>query len=46
MARRLDWDEARTHTLMRAALSMNIAIDLQGRMASRRARRRPRRRWR
>lgn len=35
MARRLGWDEARTHTLMRAALSMNIAIlDLQGRMAA------------
>ena len=37
MARRLGWDEARTHTLMRAALSMNIAIlDLQGRMAEQR----------
>lgn len=35
MARRLAWDETRTHTLMRAALTMNIAIlDLQGRMAA------------
>lgn len=35
MARRLGWDERRTHTLMRAALTMNIAIlDLQGRMAA------------
>jgi len=35
MARRLGWDEAPTHTLMKAALTMNIAIlDLQGRMAA------------
>lgn len=35
MARRLGWDEARTGLLMRAALTMNIAIlDLQGRMAA------------
>jgi HD-GYP domain-containing protein (c-di-GMP phosphodiesterase class II) len=35
MARRLGWDEARTATLMKAALTMNIAIlDLQGRMAA------------
>jgi HD-GYP domain-containing protein (c-di-GMP phosphodiesterase class II) len=35
MARRLGWDEPRTHTLMKAALTMNIAIlDLQGRMAA------------
>lgn len=35
MARRLGWEETRTRTLMRAALTMNIAIlDLQGRMAA------------
>ena len=35
MARRLGWDAPRTCTLMRAALTMNIAIlDLQGRMAA------------
>lgn len=35
MARRLGWDEQRTRRLMRAALTMNIAIlDLQGRMAA------------
>jgi hypothetical protein len=35
MARRLGWDEARTATLMHAALTMNIAIlELQGRMAA------------
>ena len=35
MARRLGWDQPRTATLMRAALTMNIAIlDLQGRMAA------------
>jgi len=35
MARRLGWDESRTCMLMRAALTMNIAIlDLQGRMAA------------
>ena len=35
MARRLGWDEESTHTLMKAALTMNIAIlDLQGRMAA------------
>lgn len=35
MARRLGWDEGRTRTLMRAALTMNISIlDLQGRMAA------------
>ena len=35
MARRLGWGEARTHRLMGAALTMNIAIlDLQGRMAA------------
>jgi HD-GYP domain-containing protein (c-di-GMP phosphodiesterase class II) len=35
MARRLGWDEARTQSLMRAALTMNIAIlELQGRMAA------------
>lgn len=35
MARRLGWDAPRTHTLMKAALTMNIAIlDLQGRMAA------------
>ncbi|TXC65424.1 hypothetical protein FSC37_02870 [Piscinibacter aquaticus] len=35
MARRLGWDEPRTRTLMRAALTMNVAIlDLQGRMAA------------
>lgn len=35
MARRLGWDAARTTTLMRAALTMNIAIlELQGRMAA------------
>lgn len=34
-ARRLGWDEARTTTLMRAALTMNIAtLELQGRMAA------------
>jgi HD-GYP domain-containing protein (c-di-GMP phosphodiesterase class II) len=35
MARRLGWDEAPTLTLMKAALTMNVAIlDLQGRMAA------------
>lgn len=35
MARRLGWDAARTHTLMSAALTMNVAIlELQGRMAA------------
>jgi hypothetical protein len=35
MARRLGWDDARTHTLMKAALTLNIAmLDLQGRMAA------------
>lgn len=35
MGRRLGWDDSQTRTLMRAALTMNIAIlDLQGRMAA------------
>lgn len=35
MGRRLGWEAARTTTLMRAALTMNIAIlELQGRMAA------------
>lgn len=35
MARRLGWDETTTTTLVKAALTMNIAIlDLQGRMAA------------
>jgi len=35
MARRLGWDELRTLTLVKAALTMNIAIlELQGRMAA------------
>lgn len=35
MARRLGWDAACTRTLMRAALTMNVAIlELQGRMAA------------
>ena len=34
VARRLEWDEARAHTLMKAALTMNIAmLELQGRLA-------------
>jgi HD-GYP domain-containing protein (c-di-GMP phosphodiesterase class II) len=34
VTRRLGWEEARTHTLMKAALTMNLAtLDLQGRMA-------------
>lgn len=35
IARRLAWDDARTLTLMRAALTMNLSIvDLQGRLAA------------
>jgi HD-GYP domain-containing protein (c-di-GMP phosphodiesterase class II) len=35
MARRLGWDEPRTLTLLKAALTMNIAtLDLQGRLAT------------
>ena len=35
MARRLGWEAGRTRTLMRAALTMNVAIlELQGRMAA------------
>lgn len=35
MARRLGWDAATTQTLLRAALTMNIAtLDLQGRLAA------------
>jgi len=34
VARRLGWDEARVRTLMKAALTMNVALlELQGRMA-------------
>jgi len=34
VVRRLGWDEAHAHTLMKAALTMNIAtLELQGRMA-------------
>lgn len=35
MGRRLGWEEAQTRTLMKAALTMNIAtLDLQGRLAA------------